>query len=332
MGCKNRKINQITDFALTYKENFKVLFLTDIQIIDPSQSRSIDRLSDEQKRIWDISKINELCFNVMDKMVNRVKPDLIALGGDNVYGEFDDNTSVLKTLVKHMNKYKIPFTFVYGNHDNECVKGRSAQNEIWQSSKRCMYKDMFNSIGLYDKKGNLKRIIYMYDSNGCSNASQKSFEDGVYSTSRVAPEQRTAIFAMKDKLNANNALNVPSTFVQHIMPYDVKRLLETNGILSDPFKSLTLTEDGSFGSAYEKPSAMAGEMIDYYELLNCDSAMYGHDHTNNFSVKVNDIRYTYMTKSSYYDYHRDDMIGGTVAEIKNDGKDFVIHHEYYSNK
>jgi len=334
-GCKDKNEEEKvapTDFSISYKENFKILHLTDTQIIDPNQCRTSDRLNQQQKDMWKLTKISSLLYDVIDQMVEKTKPDLITLGGDNVYGEFDDNCSSLTALRKKLDTYKIPYTYVYGNHDNECAQGRAKQNEIWAESKYCMYRNGINSIGLYDENKVLKRQIFMVDSNGCGNASEQSLTDGVTKDPKLTKEQRSEFVDRKESLVAYGASEAPSMFIQNIMPKDVGRLLENRGIIPAPFEGFMVDREDCFGGCYEELSLMSNGMMDIYEEFNCDNAMFGHDHVNNLSALIDDVRYTYMMKSSYYDYYKEGMIGGTLSTISNDGKDVKVEHVYYNSK
>ena len=74
----------LVDFVLQACEGreFRILQLTDIQIIDPGQSRYPERInnitpiSDEQ--------LYADCFHYIKSTIEKAKPDLILMTGDNV--------------------------------------------------------------------------------------------------------------------------------------------------------------------------------------------------------------------------------------------------------
>ncbi len=311
----------LVDFSIAIKSNeFTVLNITDTQIIDPSQCRREDRLSPGEKEAWDKSKVNELCFDIIDDLVNRTKPNLITLGGDNVYGEFDDSGEILKMLVKHLDSYKIPFTFTYGNHDNESIIGRNAQDKIWKSSKYCLYKDTATSIGLLNKN-KLVRTYIMLDSNGCSNASEQSILDGVSRIDYLQGEQIGKLEEISGKIG-----DTPVTFIQHIPPKDLTYIYNSRDI----GPGYSIDENDEFGKLNENPCVGRERYNQYYSLFNTDNVLFGHDHRNNLSIVNEGIRYTYITKTSYYDFHDNDMIGGTIQKISKTGEVTKTEHIYYT--
>ena len=98
-------------------KNFKILQLTDTQIIDPSRQPYEGRLKAEEAETW---KDRDKCvFNLIRRLIERVSPDYIVLTGDNVYGQFDADGSNFIAFVNFMESFRIPWSFVNGNHDGE---------------------------------------------------------------------------------------------------------------------------------------------------------------------------------------------------------------------
>ena len=75
-----------------------------------------------------------------DEAVERVKPDLIVLTGDNIYGELDDSGEMWLELIEKMDSYGIPWCVVFGNHDNESGKGVRWQVEQLEKSEYCVFR------------------------------------------------------------------------------------------------------------------------------------------------------------------------------------------------
>ena len=103
-----------------------------------------------------------------------VNPDLIVLSGDNVYGEFEDNGTVLTALIAEMESYKIPWTLTFGNHDNETKKGMEWTCAQYENAEHCLFKrgpiDKLHGNGNFTigvKQGDkLSEVIWLMDSSG----------------------------------------------------------------------------------------------------------------------------------------------------------------------
>ena len=98
-----------------------VLQLSDTQIIDAAQARpgrgGVDSV------FWATDQIEERCYDYLTETIETVAPDFIIITGDVVYGEFDDSGTALESFVSFMDGFKIPWSPVFGNHDNESAKG-----------------------------------------------------------------------------------------------------------------------------------------------------------------------------------------------------------------
>jgi hypothetical protein len=165
---------RLCDFILEVKESrdIVVLQLSDPQIIDAMQKRSVDRLTPKEEEYWATDKIEERCYGYIREVVFRVKPDFIFIAGDLVYGQFDDKGTSLRTFVNFMESFCIPWAPIWGNHDNESVKGVAWQCEQLEKAEYCLFKkgDVTGNgnytVGIV--QGNeLKRVFVMLDTHGC---------------------------------------------------------------------------------------------------------------------------------------------------------------------
>ena len=80
----------------------------------------------------------------IDAIVEREKPDLVLLDGDNVTycDTVDEFRATLSAFVEPMEKRQIPWAHVFGNHDEERNPiSKREQNAIYQSFPYCISKD-----------------------------------------------------------------------------------------------------------------------------------------------------------------------------------------------
>lgn len=322
---------QITDFKLEYKENFRILHITDPQLIDSTQMRYPTRLCKEEYEKWLPSKMGEVCFNMIDDLVSKTKPDLILVEGDVIYGSFDDKGTSLKVMMDKLSSYNIPFSITYGNHDNECVLGAAWQNEVVKNTKNSLFNEGVCSIGLYDNNV-LKRVIIMLDSNCCGDASEQSKKDGHGFYPSIRESQLKQLNTLKENIVKEYGYMVPCIICQHIISRDIVNWYKENGYIKDPFAPyISNNTEEEFGSMYENPGPIDFDELPLCKELNIDNIFLGHDHINNLSTMIDNVRVTFVTKTGRYDYHRKEMLGGTVSIISNDGK-LVTSKHIFSDK
>ena len=333
-------VKTLVDFAVEAEigREFRILQITDTQIIDPGQSRYPERinnvtpLSDEQ--------LYADCFYYIEKAIEKAKPDLILMTGDNVYGEFDDSGASLKKLIAFMEGFQIPWAPVFGNHDNESTKGVAWQCCQYEEAKHCLFKrGQVTGNGNYtigiQQGDKLIKVIYMMDSNGCSNGKSFSYwpEFGTYNQKE---KMRTDFGFGEDQLKwlADSCEKIgekPSKFVAfHVPIWEYWDAAIAKGYpVGDGSAKFVINDPTGvdFGAKYENFGMIAAP--GFWELLkkhNFDGVFVGHCHTNSLSILYDGIRLTYGLKSSRYDYHRADMLGGTLITISESGDCFSVKH------
>lgn len=360
------KLEETLDFVMEVEDgrDVVVLQLTDIQIIDSSQKRTEGRLPSWSTEWWAPENMQERAFDVMDQIVNRVKPDLIVLSGDNVYGEFDDAGTTLTALIATMENYKIPWTLTYGNHDNETRKGVEWTCEQYANAEHCLFtRDPIEdiqgngnfTIGI--KQGDkLSEVVWLLDSNGHTDSDP---DQNMYSHVGLFEEQEQWFEDTCLKLQQFNAGVMPKSigFFHHPMRA-IGDGMQKYGYVSP--KNDFYTEDGDYGqfkqfAIPENENGDSGCMnydcgfIDsdysFHKLLkkyNCEGWFFGHVHENNTSVTHEGVRYTFGLKCAYYDTYANptgregglaksvigrDEIGGTKILLGENG--LRVNLEYY---
>ena len=312
-------------FTLKKRKNkpFVILQLTDLQVIDPRQKCAPDRLNDEETKLF--ADFDKCAFNQVRKLVKMVKPDWIIHTGDQVYGEFDGNGSAFKKYVKLMESFKIPWSFINGNHDGEvttqwhgqtyrCGKGYPWQTEyIKNHTKYCLYEAGNKRMGFGNyyirlKEGN--KIIWsfvMMDTHGV-----RDFEEP-----GINQHQIKWLKGVFNKLNSNCFM------FYHIPNYEFK--LASQKYYGDEICTITTdgskNERGDFGENKEKICLFQNEIFwnTLKEPGTVKAVFVGHDHVNTSSIEYEGIRLTYGIKVGIFDYH--DQQGANKITINNDGYD-----------
>ena len=339
-------ISELVDFVVQAEEGqeFRILQLTDTQIIDPGQSRYPERIGDTTP-ITDEVLYKEV-FYYIEEAIKRTDPDLIIMTGDIVYGEFDDSGEILCKIVDYMESFGIPWAPVWGNHDNESIKGVTWQCAQFENAEHCLFKrgeitgNSNYTIGV--KQGDkLIKVIYMMDSNGCGEGKSYSYMPSFGEYNQDEKIVTAAGFGNSQLewldttcTNITNSLGyTPSKFAAFHIP--IKEYSDAATIKgyqsSDAQKEFYIRDESGedFGKKYESIRGM--NVPDFWMLLkkhSFDGVFVGHNHTNNFSIVYDGIRLTCGLKTGEHDRNRNDMKGGTLITVAAGGESFTVEHCY----
>lgn len=335
------EIGQILDFVVDVEEkrDITVLQLTDTQIIDSSQERRAGRLSSYSTVYWAKDKIEERCFGCLKKTIEEVKPDLIILTGDLVYGEFDDDGSSLRALIDFMESFKIPWAPVFGNHDNESEKGADWQCEQLENAENCLFRQRTltgngnYSVGIRQGK-RLKRIFFMLDSNGCGGMSDATYSNGHSSKACGFGDDQIEWYTQVISQIAEFYPYTKISFAFHIQLQAFADAFAKYGFtnsetLSNPINIDLLEKkvDGDFGylgSPLKSAWDLDKSVWNGLKKLGVDSIYVGHEHCNSASVVYDGVRCQYGQKSGTYDranYVQGD--GTIVGSFRKAGKPII---------
>lgn len=312
------KATDYVDFVVEVEEcrDITVLQLTDTQIEDSDQVREGTTLRPDQIEHWKPEKMDENCFDICRQTIEKTNPDLILITGDLVYGQYDDNGTSLMALIDFMESIGIPWAPVFGNHDNESYKGADWQCKMLENAEHCLFKQRTltgngnYSVGI-TQGGELKRVFFMLDSNGCATMSEQSFANG-HSKKEIGfgQDQIDWYTNVATQISANDS-DVKYTFAFHIQPRIFKDAFEKYGFTNSGTKDNPINIDthhekaeGDFG--YLGRDLKGSWDVDYavyngMKALGTDSILVGHEHCNSASVVYDGVRFQYGQKSSSYD-------------------------------
>ena len=302
------------------EKDFIILNLTDIQLGEENV----------------FGKDGEYTKQLITKLVNEQKPDLITLSGDNAWGYI----SYIE-VIKFIDAFGIPWAPVMGNHD-----GEGTGTEFWAAYKlseaeNCLFKfgpkDMGygNYIINITEKGKIIHTLFMMDTHSYIerevDGEIERFYDHLWDN-----QQEWYKWAVNGIKELNGGEIVESTVIFHIPVreyIDAWDAVSINKTEENPHgEGDTKNELYLFGSRTEDncPSPdNNGFFALCKELGSTKNIIVGHDHVNDYSVMYEGIRLSYSLKSGFGSYWTPEMIGGTTLNINSKG-DVDIENHYYS--
>ena len=303
-----------------------ILQLTDPQIIDATQVREGVAFSQQKVNFWQPSLINKRLFNDMRALIEEVNPDLILMTGDLVYGGYDDAGTSFTRLADFMDSFDIPWAPVFGNHDNESQMGVDWQCDYLENCENCLFKQRTltgngnYSIGIV-QDGELKRVIFMLDSNGCAVMSDESFANGHSKKSGGFGDDQIAWYTNAAAKINSDFENIKYTFAFHIQLAAFEDAFEAYGfdndaetvpdgvgkgdfvepINIDEREDKRATDFGYIGRKLKTPWDADRTVYNGMKAIGADSILVGHEHCNSASVVYDGIRFQYGQKIGEYD-------------------------------
>lgn len=291
-----------------------VLQLTDPQIADGAQARTKDRINQSLKEFWSADNFDALVGDYTKEIVEATNPDLILVTGDIIYGEFDDNGSMTQKYVQLMESLGVPWAPILGNHDAELAMGVDWLCQQFENAENCLFKQReLMGNGNYNvairQGGEVKRVFFMLDSNGASNAHENSIANG-------HTPQTVGIFDDQIEWYEDTAKNIirlcpraKIAFAYHI-PSEAFSLaaltynyFNYKGCKNVNIFNSALPGSGDFGLLTQPFDCwdITGKVFNSMKDLGCDLIMVGHEHSNSASIMYEGVRLQFGQKSSLYD-------------------------------
>ncbi len=331
--CMGTKMK--ADFTLDFKKgrSIKILQLADLQTIDLSSARNPIRDRQIKGAYFKegIPDMETRTYSHVRALVDRVKPDIIVLTGDNIYGEFDDFGRMQLELCELMESFSIPWAPIFGNHDNESEMGVLWQIEQFNASPHCLFRrgnvsGNSNYSILLTRDGVPAYGIICLDSNGCHPVGNpRAPEEGIRETNtdfdkvigiqNIYPDQTAWASAVLD------SIGVPSLGFFHIPIHayaDACR--EKYGYKSGD--TIYPNKDGDYGHISEKFSDSPDADNEFFDAMRSRkmTAMFvGHQHNNSALMTWKGVKLVWGVKTGICTYYVKNKVGGTEITISPDG-------------
>ncbi len=297
---------------------FRILHLTDIHEVMPE-------MDDDDNREIPESRDKET-LNVIEKCLEEAKPDLVVFGGDNISGYWEEFNydlihRTITKIVEPIKRRNIPLALVFGNHDGEVGFYTDIQMIMYSDYDNCRSclndEDVFGcgNCNLTIKSSDGKKnafSIWLIDSNDYMNA-----ENGDSGYAFVHEDQINWYEKKSAELaKENGGTPVPAILFQHIpVQQEILELTEVSEMGEN-----VVEKDGKYYSFGEK--LISGRLREYPcpPYMNMDftnqlkswkkmgdikAAFFGHDHVNDFHIKVDGISLYQTIGCGYFTYGRE---------------------------
>lgn len=293
----------------------------------------IMQVSDAQ----DLQFVRHTMVRMLNKAYDRIWPDLVVFTGDNILGNhlrdarFGSKIVVhtkaeelerMKTAIGHicdpLEKRGIPFTMIYGNHDDRNEITKDEQADIYRSYSMCIGLDNPDKsvdvdtfdLPVYSNDGAKKLFnLWMIDSAWYDKEEDRCYE---------AVKKETVDWYVKrsEELKAeNDGKIIPSLMFQHI-PMPESMSLLTNCDKNDPdavpffrkgekeryIKLDPQKADGFLGEPITPCEENFGQLEALKRQGDVKAVVYGHDHTNNFIGEHDGIKIIQSSAASFRCY------------------------------
>ncbi len=279
---------------------FKVMQLTDIHYTDDDKT--------------DHRSVALVC-----QCIEKEKPDFIMVTGDAVYGP--DNLKNLDKVMAPLVESKIPWSYVFGNHD---VEENSDERTLFSRLEK-----MDGFIGYDDREaidGYGSHILPIYGNDGGMPWAVAGIDSGNYNPieeiggyAYVTPNQiRWYENQMKELEERQKDFSVLA--FQHIPVPEIEDVWKFE-------RCFGVKRDG-FGS----PLVNSGQCLSMVKDGHTKGLFFGHDHVNSFWGDYYGLILGYGRKSGYGNYGAEDFLYGCrMFVLKEDDTHRFETYEYLEN-
>ncbi|MEE1137469.1 MAG: metallophosphoesterase [Acutalibacteraceae bacterium] len=320
----------------------------------PDGKLIIMQVSDPQ----DMKYVRKAMVKMLDNAYDKIKPDLVVFTGDNILGNHlldarfgtkqiasgkAATLSVMKDSIRHicepLEKRKIPFAMIYGNHDDMNAVSKDEQADIYRSYSMCMPMNTRNgkvdcdtyNIPVYSHDGDKPLFnLWMLDSAWYDKIQDKCFQ-------AIKPE--TVEWYKKESArltSENGGKPVPSLMFAHIPLPEIMNLIELCGPDAPgavPCKDgWCRLKDDVRGQIGECPCILEETSGLFDAALECGdvkAVVSGHDHRNCFEGNYKGIDFIQTSCASFRCYG-DRTRGVRVFEInERDPGDYITYFFNY---
>ena len=297
---------------------FRILHLTDIHEVMPE-------MDDDNNRDIPNNKDKET-LNVIEKCIEEANPDLVVFGGDNISGYWEEFNyelihRTITKIVEPIKRRNIPLALVFGNHDGEVGFYTDIQMIMYNDYQNCRSNlndaDVFGcgncNLTVKSSDGTKNAFsIWLMDSNDYMNDDEGDSGYAYVHKDQIDWYEKRS----KELADENGGKPVPAILFQHIpVQQEIHELQEVAEMGEN-----VVEHDGKYYSFQEK--LISGRLREYpcppfmkqdhteqlkswKKMGDIKAAFFGHDHVNDFHIKVDGISLYQTIGCGYFTYGKE---------------------------
>ena len=295
--------------SLAYKDDFKILQLTDLHL-------------GAQDDV-------EMHLRFVDLTIQDANPDMIVITGDLF--TFASRETVRQTF-DFFDSYQVPWTFTYGNHDDQGTYDLYYLGKTAKNYKHCVFNFLEDDVlsGRSNQVINLikeDKIIYQIynldshsyhfgDFNGYDMIQQDQIDWYARQVDNVNKQEYGEAYELGDE-------RVPNVCFFHIPLFEFEQAYKD-------YQAGLCPGIGENREGYGNAPINNG-MFDVMKKYRSTKGVFvGHDHSNNSVILYEGIYLGFGIKATDRVYYEKDMLGGRTITLHNDGslETTAIYHTY----
>jgi len=307
-------------------KDFIILNLADIQLGDGEWAEG--------------HKNKEILTATVNELVARTKPDLITLSGDQSWA---GNTDAYIKLGEFIDSFKVPWTFVWGNHDQQhgyefidsiVDKYSRFSNLLFENGPKELGRGNF-ALGICSRSEPICALILMDTHDRRPYTDEQGVTRDEWAS--LYPEQFVFYEKTAKELMAKGYKE--SAVITHIPIFAYRKASESafkEGVDKAGVSPEESYAGGCWNKGYESSFGVEYEGIcsypeddGFFELMLSlgftTNYICGHDHVNCSSIEYKGIRLTYALKTGAGCYWNPKLNGGTLLRITDNGIKEIKH-------
>ena len=320
----NLDSNLYTKIALRFnqKGKFKILMLSDIQETLNYDKRTLDS---------------------MNKIIEYTKPNLVVLGGDNCDGTILQTKEELKAYLnifsEPMEKRKIPWMHVFGNHDHDINIDDIDKTKIYENYQYCVSKHTENIYGTtnyilpiqYSNKDEVAFNIWGLDTNNLIENTNIEIDKNMNMLKKPSMSCKWDILHFEQLMwywNSSVEIEkfcnkkINGILFMHIPPWEFQYIVDNpehtkaKGSMQETMK-IGMFNSGIFSVILQRKD------------IKCIAC--GHSHNDCFEGEFCGIKMCLDACAGYSPYGIDELRGGRIFEIDENNtsniETYMVHYK-----
>ena len=319
----NLQRNLYSKHVLRFNNNkkFKILMLSDIQETLDYDKRTLDAIN---------------------KTIEFVNPDLVILGGDNCNGEVIKTKQELKAYLDifttPMEKRKIPWAHVFGNHDHDINIDSIEETMLYEKYEYCVSKHTEKIYGTTNfvlpiKSSNNDEIafnVWGLDTNNLIKDSDLKIDVNITEFNKpyisgkwdiLHFEQLMWYWNSSIEIEQYAKKKINGIMFMHIAPWEFQYIVENPERTKAKGSMIEKMNIGMFNSGIFSTVLQRKDI----RCIAC-----GHTHNNSFDGEFCGIKMCFDACAGYSPYGTDELRGGRVFELEegsNEIKTYMVHYK-----